>query len=675
MKLPTVCALDCPDACMLEITVEDGAATKVEGQRGHEVTQGFACVKMARYPERQNHRDRLLYPQRRIGKKGEGRFTRISWDEALDEFASRIRQISDANGPESILPYCYAGTMGIMESAHTLALFRAIGASELDHTICASTAGTAWEMNYGPAKLGPDPKDAVHARCIVLWGINLLRSNSHFVPFLKEARKRGAKILHIDPYRNETSRFADEHWQINVGTDAALALAIGNEILSANLEDPEYLASFADGIEDYRMACAEWPAERAAEFCGIPADKIRKLAHEYASSESSFIKVGYGMTRNEGGGNAMRAVTLLPALIGAWKQPGGGATLSTSGAFPLNRSKCGAKHLVQPNRRHVNMNLLASELEPASGISALVVFNSNPAAVAPESVRVRQGLSRDDLFTVVLEHFQTDTADYADLLLPATTFLEHPDIYTSYGHLFLQWSEPIVAPRGECKPNSWIFSQVGKRLGISEPTLDWTVEQLAESLLDTDHPWLDGITVEKLKSQRSIKLAVPEPFRPYANGSNFPDRKIRFSPAPQQVNFQEMPNSEYPFRLISPPGAFIINTSMGNLESIRKLAGGQPQIIIHPKNATELGIAHESIVRITSRQGTIDRQCLVSDETLYGVVIALGQWWPKLAPDKKSLNDLTSERLTDIGGGSTFGNTTVRIEALVCQPESVGMQA
>ncbi len=661
--LPSVCALDCPDACSLKITVEDNRVVKLEGDDQHAYTQGFACVKTVHYPERQERDDRILTPLRRVGPKGSGQFEPTTWDEALEAIADRWRQIVNTSGPQSILPYCYSGTLGQVEGAHPLAMFRALGALELDQTICATTGSAAWEANYGPNKLGPDPEDVIHSRMILLWGINAVRSNSHLVPFLKEAKRRGATIVHIDPYRNETSRLADEHWQIRVGTDAALALAMGGEILRRHWHDTDFLEQHAIGLAEYHRACEAWPLPKAAEFCGIALDRLESITEAFAKSESSFIRVGYGMTRNEGGGNAMRAISLLPSLIGAWKQRGGGAMLSTSGGFPLNRTRLGGRHLLRSNVRHVNMNRLASELERTEQpIESFVVFNSNPAAVAPDSSRIRAGLARDELFTVVLEHFQTDTADYADFVLPATTFLEHADLYTAYGHYYLQWAEPVVPPRGQARSNTQIFADLAKRLGLADETIYWSAEQVARDLLETDHPFLQGITFERLQSERSIKLALPKPFRPYSRGSNFEDRKIRFSPPPQQLQFDEQPTAEYPYRLISPPGAFIVNTTMGNIESLLKAAGGQPQIIVHPDDADAVGIRSGAMVRICSRQGSILRQARVGNESLPGVVIALGQWWPKLAPDGKSLNDLTSERLTDLGGGSTFGNPVVRLE-------------
>lgn len=666
MKLPSVCALDCPDTCALHITVENGKVLKLEGNPAHPITRGFACAKMYRYPERHEHPDRLLYPLRRVGCKGEGKFERISWETALTEISERLQTVLNQHGPQSVLPYCYCGTMGAIESQHPLAFFRALGALELDWSICASTGSAAWEANYGPFKLGLDPEDASNSRFVILWGINALRSNSHFAPWLKEARQNGAHILHIDPFRNETSRFSDEHWQIRVGTDAALALAFGREILQQNWQDEEYLKAHANSLDDYREACEPWTIERAAELCGLEPNRLREVIQQYATTRASFIKVGYGLTRNEGGGNALRAITLLPALIGAWKYAGGGATLSTSGAFHLNHRINRGEHMRKQDVRTVNMNLLADELaRETDPIKALFVFNSNPAAVAPDSRGVTAGLARNDLFTVVLEHFQTDTADFADYLLPATDFLEHPDLYTSYGHYYLQWSEPVVEPRGECRPNTWFFRELAQRLQINEPSLYWSSHQLAENLVSSNHPFMQDVTWERLQRERFIKLHLGEKFRPYIDGAHHADKKIRFAPAPRQLQFEEQPTAEFPLRLISPPGPFILNTSMGNLESIRKMAGNQPQVIIHPNDAAKYGVADGTAVRITSRTGTISRQAIVSTDAREGVLVALGQWWPKFSPDKKSLNELTSQRLTDLGGGSTFGNPVVRVECCI----------
>jgi anaerobic selenocysteine-containing dehydrogenase len=685
----SVCPLDCPDTCSVIITVEDNKVTKLEGNPNHPITKGFACVKTYKYPERQNHKDRLLYPMKCVGKKGEGKFERVSWEEALDDISGRTKEIINEYGGESVLPYCYAGTMGWIERDHPLAFFRAIGASELDQTICASTGGAGWEANYGPAKTGTDPEDIPQAKFIILWGINAMRSNSHLAPLLKEARKNGAYILHIDPYKNETSSQADEHWQIKPGTDAALALAIGHVILREGLEDKIYLEQHANDLNDYREAVKYWSPERAAEFCNLEADRIENIAIQFAKAKASFIRIGYGMSRNEGGGNATRAITLLPALTGSWQYKGGGANISTSGGFMLNKSRYDGKHLLKPGVRVINQSQLASALEMGiennnhrdctkfermlteaqrkdskneKPVKALFVFNSNPAVIAPDSSRVRSGLERDDLLMVVLEHFQTDTADYADYLLPATTFLEHPDIYSAYGHYYLQWAEPIVEARGECKPNTWVFKELAKRLNLQDETLYWSAEEIARDLLASEHPFVKGIIFEELREKRFIKMQFPQDWKPYSQGSHFEDKKIRFSPAPKQLEFEEQPTEEFPLRLISPPGSHILNTTMGNIESLLKAAGGEPQMIVHPSDAEKYAVKDGERHVFSSRQGSILRKTIISTDAPEGTVVALGQWWAKLAPDKKSLNELTSERLTDLGGGSTFGNVVVRVE-------------
>ncbi|MGL4608465.1 MAG: molybdopterin-containing oxidoreductase family protein, partial [Trueperaceae bacterium] len=544
------------------------------------------------------------------------------------------------------------------------------------------TGGAGWEANYGSAKVGVDPEDIPNAKFIILWGINAMRSNSHLAPVLKEARKNGAYILHIDPYKNETSGQADEHWQVKVGTDAALALAIGHVILREDLEDKHYLAQHANDLSDYREAVKEWTPERAAEYCNLEAKRIEEIAIKFAEAKASFIRIGYGMSRNEGGGNATRAITLLPALTGAWQHKGGGANISTSGGFMLNKSWYDGKHL-QKDVRVINQSQLASALELGKSfhhrdteaqrkdsknekpVRALFVFNSNPAVVAPDSSRVRRGLEREDLFTVVLEHFQTDTADYADYLLPATTFLEHPDIYSAYGHYYLQWAEPVVEPRGECKPNTWVFKELAKRLDLQDETLYWSAEDIVRDLLKSEHPFVKGLTFEDLREKRFIKMQFPEDWKPYQEGSHFEDKKIRFSPAPRQLTFEEQPSDEFPLRLISPPGSHVLNTSMGNIESLLKAAGGEPQMIVHPSDAAKYGIKDGERSVFSSRQGSILRKTIVSTDAPQGTVVALGQWWAKLAPDKKSLNDLTSERLTDLGGGSTFGNVLVSIKPIL----------
>jgi len=664
--LRSVCPLDCPDTCAVRITLEDGRVTRLEGDPEHPVTRGFACVKMNRYPERQHHADRLLHPLVRVGAKGEGRFARVGWDEALDLVAERTQDAVERHGAESVLPFSYAGTMGHVERDHPLAFFRALGASELDWTICSATGGAGWEANYGPHKLATDPEDVPHARLLILWGIDAARSHVHLMPFVRAAKRAGAYVLHVDPYRNDTTRVADEHWQVAVGGDAAVALAMGHVILRDGLEDRDYLARHARGLDDYRRAVEAWTPARAGEVAGLAPERIEAIARRFAEARAAYVRIGYGMTRNEGGGNAVRAISLLPALTGAWRHRGGGGGISTSGGFALGTARTAGRHLLRPGVRVINQSRLASALLEPEGppVAKLFVFNSNPAAVAPDSSRVRTGLARGDLFTTVLEHFQTDTADYADVLLPATTFLEHPDLYTAYGHYHLQWAEPVVPPAGEARPNTWVFRELARRLGLDDPTLAWSAEEVARDLLASGHPHLEGITFERLRAARSLKLRLPEPFRPYADGGHHADGKIAFDPPPRAVDFEERPSETFPLRLISPPGSHVLNTSMGNLASLLAAAGGEPRMLLHPADAARYGVRDGERHRVVSARGAIVRRIDVSDAAREGVLVALGQWWPKLAPDGRSLNDLTSERLTDLGGGSSFGNAVVRVEPL-----------
>ncbi len=662
-KHSLTCPLDCPDACRLIVTVQDGRAVKVEGDPDHPVTRGFACSKTYRYPERAYLGTRPKYPMRRVAAKGEGRWSRVSWDEALDEIAARLGTILETHGPESILRYNYAGTMGLHQGTHAHAFFRALGAIELEETICATAGGAAWSATYGDARFATDPEDVPNARLILLWGINSLATNSHLTPFMTQARRNGARIIHIDPYRSRTSLFADEHVRINPGTDAALALAMANVIISRDLHDAAYIERATRGFADFAEAARAWNGERASSVTGIPAETIERLALEYAHATPSFIRVGYGMTRNESGANGLRAVTTLPVLTGQWQHVGGGAMLSTSGAFRLERSRLGAQHLIKRETRRVNMNRLATELEPQNNIHALFVYNCNPAVVAPDSSRVIRGMKRDDLLLVVLENAMTESADLADFVLPATTFLEHDDLYTAYGHHYLGWNRAATAPYFESRPNTWVFAQLARRLGIAEETVYWSAEDMARALLEGQHPHLEGITFERLEAEGYVKLNLPKPFLPYKDGSPVTsDGKIHLDPPPVHIEPQEVLTPEYPLRLITPPAHHFLNTTYGNLENIVQLEGGEPHALIHPMDATQSGVSDGALVAIESRQGRVIRKARVTDAASKGVVVVEGTWWGTRAPDQRGINTLTSERLTDMGGGSTFHNTPVRIE-------------
>ena len=659
------CPLDCPDTCSLLITLEGSKAVKLRGDPSHPVTQGFACSKTYKYPDRMYLESRPLYPMKRIGAKGSGQWRRLSWIDALNEIASRLQATLETHGPESILRYNYAGTMGLMEGSHAHAFFRALGAIELEETICATAGMAAWDATYGSARFGTNPEDVPHAKLILLWGINSLATNSHLTPFLTQARRNGARIIHIDPYQTKTSLYADQHIRIKPGTDAALALCIANIIISRGFCDADFVTAHARGLAEYAVAAAEWTVERTSSITGIDEQVIENLALEYAHATPSFIRTSYGMTRHEGGGNASRAVTILPILTGQWRHRGGGALLSTSGAFKLEKSRLGAAHLVKRETRRVNMNQLGMELESDAGIKSMFVYNCNPAVVAPDSSRVIAGMKREDLLLVVLENAMTESATLADYVLPATTFMEHPDVHTAYGHYYLSYNSAALEPLGESRPNTWIFQQLGRRLGITEDTLYWSVDDLANELLTSKHEWLAGITLERLKTEGFVRLNIPATFLPYASGSPMTsDGKFHLDPPPRYLEPLDNVTPEYPLRLLTPPAHHFLNSTYGNLEKIKQLEGGEPVLLIHPSDAARYGVTDGTMVSISSQQGSVTRRASVTDKASAGAVIAEGTWWAGSAPDGLGINTLTSQCLTDLGGGSTFHNTPVRLETV-----------
>ncbi|HEX2863280.1 MAG TPA: molybdopterin-dependent oxidoreductase, partial [Deinococcales bacterium] len=589
------------------------------------------------------------------------RWLRATWAEALDEIAGRLKQVIESDGPQAILPYHYAGTMGLLEGAHVHAIWRALGAIELDETICSTAGAAGWEAVYGSPRFGTNPEDVPEARLIFLWGINSLTTNTHLTPFLTAARKNGARIVHLDVYENRTSRFADEFVRLRPGTDAALALAMANVLFQCGLTDPASL-DLARGVEDYRAAAAEWPLDRAAAATGVDAGTIERLAVEYGTTRPTFIRVGYGMTRHAGGASALQAVVTLPVLTGQWGLKGGGALLTTSGAFTLNRSRLGGARLMRPDRRVVNMNQLASALEPEAGVKAMVVYNSNPAVVAPDSTRVLAGMRRDDLLVVSLEQAMTETARNADWVLPATTFLEHDDLYTAYGHYHLSYNRAVLPPEGEARPNSWVFARLAERLGLTDESLYWDAGTLTRELLDTGAPNLKGLTLERLQADGFVRLNLPDTFLPYERGSaQTPEGKFRLSPAPRQVEPSPLSDA-FPMRLVTPPAHHFLNSTYGPVAALQAAEGGEPVALVHPEDAARLGLKDGDHARLTSAQGSTVRRVRVSAAPGTGTVVVEGTWWNEASPDGLGINALTSEALTDMGGGSTFHDTPIRLE-------------
>ena len=672
------CPHDCPDTCALLTTVVDGVATKVQGNPAHRQTGGVLCTKVSRYTERTYHPDRLLQPLKRVGPKGSGQFVPVGWDEALDTIAARLGAIA-ARAPEAVLPYSYAGTMGLVQGESIAArFFHTLGASLLDRTICASAGAEAMVQTLG-GKVGMKVEHFAEAQLILIWGSNAIASSLHFWRYAQEAKRRGARLVCIDPRRTETADKCHEHVALRPGTDAALALALMHELVVHDWLDHDYLREHTLGWDALRARALQWPPERAAEVCGVPAEQIRQLARDYGACRAPFegagaaaIRLNYGMQRVRGGGNAARAVACLPALIGAWRHRAGGVLLSSSGQFPVDRAALQRPDLLAGRRpRTINMSTIGDALlEPGGGafgprIEAVVVYNSNPVAVAPESAKVVQGFAREDLFTVVLEHFQTDTADYADFILPATTQLEHWDIHASYGHTDVLLNRPAIAPLGQARPNTQIFRDLALRMGRVDPCLQDDDATLCRAAYGRH------VDFAALLRDGFATLALPD--APFAQGG-FPTPSGRCEFFSQRLADQgldglpdHLPNheaigssTEWPLAMISPPARNFLNSTFVNVTSLRAIEG-EPLLEIHPADAQARGIVDGMVVRVFNARGAYRCKAHVTTRAREGVVHGLGIWWRKLGLDGRNVNELTSQRLTDLGRAPTFYDCLVEV--------------
>lgn len=678
------CPHDCPDTCAMLVTVDHGRAVRVAGDPDHPFTRGFLCTKVNRYVERTYSDQRLTRPLRRVGPKGAGRFAPVTWDDALGEIADRLNAIarSDA-GPQAILPYSYAGTMGLVQgSSMDRRFFHALGASRLDRTICSMAGTVGMRMTVG-ANIGADAEGIPESDLVLLWGTNTLTSNPHLWPFVLEARRRGAPVIAIDPLRTRTAQQCDEWLGIRPGTDAALALGLMHVLFAEGLEDGDYLARYTVGETALRERAREYPPERVASITALPAERIIDLARRYGRARAAFIRINYGLQRHAGGGMAVRTIACLPALTGHWRRAGGGVQLSTSANFAFNRAALERPDLSPPVRT-INMIRLGDALTRADAgvggppIRALVVYNSNPAAVAPERGTVLRGLARDDLFTVVLEHFQTDTADWADIVLPATTQLEHWDVHLAYGHHYVTLNRPSVAPVGDAKPNAEIFRLLAARMGLTDPAFRDDDVTLIRQALDTHAPAFRGITFDALLERGWMRLTLPTPYLPFAEG-NFPTpsgkcelyserlHALGIDPLPTYTAPYESPERapdlavRYPLTLISSPAHQFLNSTFVNITPLRR-AAREPELVIHPADAETRDIASGTRVRIFNDRGAFVATARVSDDVRTGCVWAPSVWWGKFAPDGRNANDTTSQRETDLGHGPVFYDNLVDVQ-------------
>ncbi len=647
----STCALDCPDTCSLLVTVENGRATRLRGNPDHPVTQGFLCAKVARYLEREYHPNRLSTPLRRTGPKSNPSFEPVSWDEALDTVAARLAEIAAQHGPESILPYSYGGTLGYLQgSSMDRRFFHRLGASRLDRTICA-TAGVAGLLEAYPQRLGTAPEDFVHSRYILVWGANVLSTNVHLWPFIVEARRRGARLVVIDPVTTKIASLADWHLAPYPGSDLALVLGLMHVIFAEKLEQCD-----AD-LTSLRARAAEYPPERVAALTGLASSEIVQLAREYATTSPAVIRTNYGIQRSERGGRAIRAMSLLPALTGAWRHTGGGFVLTTSGAFQLNRDALELPELGPPART-LNMSLLGHDLTSLNDppVKALFVYNSNPASIAPHQALVHQGLLREDLFTVVADHFLTDTARFADFVFPATTFLEHTDVYFAYGHYHLQLARPALAPYGQAKSNVEIFRLLAARMGFTEPCFSDTDDDLLRQALDTQSPFLQGITLERLEQEHSIPLKVPE--LPNSDVTpNFDGEPLAYEP-PLESRLGAERDPRFPLELVSSKSHDGLNSSFGYQPHV----DAETAVLeIHPADAAARGIREGQLVEIFNQRGALRFPARIGPFVRPGVVRVPANRWPSFAPEKANVNLLISDRLTDIGAGPCFYNCLVEV--------------
>ncbi len=674
------CPHDCPDTCAMLVGVRDGVAVQVRGDPDHPTTAGALCTKVSRYLERTYHPERVLQPLRRSGPKGSGQFETVSWDDALDDISARLRALAESD-PESILPYSYAGTMGFVQGESMAArFFHRLGASLLDRTICASAGAEGLRQVLG-GLVGMDVEQFAHSRLIVIWGSNSITSNLHFWSLAQQAKRAGATLVCIDPWRNDTAKRCHLHLQLRPGTDAALAWGVMGELVRNDWLDHDYIQRHTLGFEALRERALQWSAERAAEVCGLEPQQVRELARLLGGTRAAGIRVNYGLQRVRGGGNAVRAIACLPALTGAWREPAGGLLLSSSGHFAVARDALERPDLLGARRpRTINMSTIGDALlHPGGGdfgprIEALVVYNSNPAVVAPESAKVLRGLRRDDLFTVVLEHFRTDTADHADYVLPATTQLEHLDVLKSYGHRYWVANEPAIAPLGQARPNAEIFRALAARMGFDEACFGDSDETIAAQALAVD-PRNAGLDFATLRSRGWGKVAVPD--APFAEGgfptpsgrcqlAYPPDEQAGRDPLPQVILPYECAQTRpelaarYPLALLSPPARNFLNSSFVNVESLRAGETG-PQLLVHPVDAAARGLREGQELRCFNDRGEMRAACRISEDTREGQVITLGLWWRKLSPDGRSVNDLTHQQLTDLGGGPCFYDCLVEV--------------
>jgi len=658
----------------LALVDDNGKVIEIKGDPDHPFTRGGLCGKVNRYADRIYSPYRVLYPMKRAGEKGEGRFKRISWEEALDEIAFRFNGIIRTHGGEAILPYSYAGTMGRVQQEVGHRFFNRIGASQLYRSICSTCAEMAHYYTYGTNRTN-DLESVVESDMVIIWGMNCVATNIHGFHFIREAQKRGAKLWVVDVYRTRTAELADEFVQLRPGTDAALALGLMYVLISEDLLDHDYIERFTHGFERLKPHVLEnYHPAKVSSITGVPEEVIGRMGRAYGTAKAPFIRSGYGYTRHTNGGMSMRSVACLPGLVGAFRKRGGGYFHSAWNHAHFNMQAVKRPDLMPHPTRTINMVLLGDVLlEAQPPVMAMYVYNSNPAAVAPDSGKVIQGLKREDLFLVVHEQLFTDTADYADILLPATTSFEHPDLYQSYGHLYVQMANQVLAPLGEAKSNLEVFNLIARRMGLEDPVFHDTEEDIIRQALDIHSPEMEGITFEKLKDGKAIRVNKPVFFDPFEKGFPTPSGRLEFYS--EQIKEEGLPplptylpgiegfeasDSIYGLQLVTPPSQHLLNSSFGGSKSSIRLEG-RPGLKINSQDAARRGIQDGELIQIFSRRGEVYLYAQVTDQVREGVVVAESIWWARHMPGGKGINTLTSQYTTDLGAGGAFHEALVGV--------------
>jgi anaerobic selenocysteine-containing dehydrogenase len=681
--IPGACPLDCPDTCAWVVTVRDGAAVALRGDRAHPYTRGALCAKVHRYLDYTRAPDRLLHPMRRVGAKGEGRFARISWDEALDEIVARWRDVVARHGPAAIWPYYGSGTMGMLQGVAGAGrrLWNVLGTSQHVMTICTIAGGYGTGYTLGDNRVGMDPETLAYSKLILLWGTNTLTTNHHLWKYIDAARRQGAHVVAIDPIRTRTAAAVDEHLAPIPGTDAALALGLLHVVVSSGREDREFIAAHTTGWEAFHRRILDYPPERVSAITGLPRERIVGLGERLATTRPTGIRLTMGLQRHAGGGMAVRAITCIPGVTGDWRYPGGGAVYDTRGFFRGNWPGLWRDDLRPPGTRRLSMTRLGEALLEVHDppVASLLIYASNPLASVPDQGKARRGLAREDLFTVVVENFQTDTADYADLLLPSTMQTEHADLHYAYGHIYLNWNEPAVPAPGECLPHTELFRRLARRLGVTEPSVYDSDDDLARAVLASDDAALAGITLERLKHDGWARLSVPTPFVPFADGFPTPSGKLQFfSPRMIEAGLDPVPDytppyeaaqrdtdlaARYPLALIAGASHYLLNSMFANVPDLERRQGA-PAVVLHPDDAAARGLRDGDLARIHNDRGEFQATVRVSDAVRPGVAAASKGFWPKRVPGAANANATVAERDSDMGGGAVFHDNRVEVARL-----------